>query len=204
MTSAIGGGLPAEKRIAPIIEMKPELASLNTNSMNFAFIDFRTGKVIRERVFENTFKMMTDFAQAMKENGVKPECELYDFGGLYNILLVRKQGIFKEPMHFQFVFGVAGGIPFTPMNMIHMESLLPPKATWSVCGVGPNQFPAAIMSSIMGGHIRVGLEDNIRVLKGKMAQGSWEQVEASKKIVELSEREIATVSETREILNLKK
>jgi len=129
---------------------------------------------------------------------------LYDFGGLYNILLVRKQGIFEEPMHFQLVFGVAGGIPFTPMNMVHLQTLLPEGATWSVCGVGPHQFPAAIMASIMGGHIRVGLEDNTRVLRGKMAEGSWEQVEVVKRIVDLAEREVATPAEARKILNLKK
>ena len=203
MSSAIGPGVTPEQRIAPIVEMKPDLASLNTNSMNFGLADYKTGKVPFEIIFENTFKMLVDFAKAMKENGVKPECEVYDFGGIYNVLLVRKQGIFEEPMHFQLVFGVAGGVPFTPMNMVHMQSLLPADATWSVCGVGPNQFPAAIMASIMGGHIRVGLEDNTRVLRGKMAEGSWEQVEVAKKIIENSERDVATPAETRKILKLK-
>jgi len=203
MSSAIGPGVTAKQRIAPILEMKPELASLNTNSMNFGLVDHKTGKVFLEVIFENTFKMLVDFAKAMRENGVKPECEVYDFGGIYNVLLVRKQGIFEEPMHFQLVFGVAGGVPFTPMNMVHMQSLLPEGATWSVCGVGPNQFPAGIMASIMGGHIRVGLEDNIRVLRGKLAEGSWEQVGVAKRIVELAEREVATPAEARKILSLK-
>jgi len=202
MSSAIGPGVNAGQRIAPIVEMKPDLASLNTNSMNFGLVDYKTGKVFLEIIFENTFKMLVDFAKAMRENGVKPECEVYDFGGIYNILLVRKQGIFEEPMHFQLVFGVAGGVPFTPMNMVHMQSLLPEGATWSVCGVGPNQFPAGIMASIMGGHIRVGLEDNTRVLRGKLAEGSWEQVEVAKRIVELAEREVATPAEARKILSL--
>jgi 3-keto-5-aminohexanoate cleavage enzyme len=204
MSSAIGVGFLAEQRIAPIIEMKPELASLNTNSMNFSIVDHKSGQILMngDAVFENTFNMLVDFANLMRKNGVKPECELYDFGGLYNILLVRKQGIFEEPLHFQLVFGVGGGVPFTPLNMVHMQSLLPPDATWSVCGVGPNQFPAAIQASIMGGHIRVGLEDNIRVLRGKMAQGSWEQVEVAKRIIELAERDVATPAEAREILNL--
>jgi len=203
MSSAIGPGVTPEQRLAPIVELKPDLASLNTNSMNFALADHRTGQVFIEIIFENTFKMLVDFGKAMRENGVKPECEVYDFGGLYNILLVRKQGIFEEPMHFQLVFGVAGGVPFTPMNMVHLHSLLPEGATWSVCGVGPNQFPAGIMASIMGGHIRVGLEDNTRVLHGKLAEGSWEQVEVVKRITELAERDIATPAEARKILNLK-
>jgi 3-keto-5-aminohexanoate cleavage enzyme len=116
---------------------------------------------------------------------------------------VRKQGIFVEPMHFQLVFGVAGGVPFTPLNMVHMQSLLPEGATWSTCGVGPNQFPAGIMASIMGGHIRVGLEDNTKVLGGKLAEGSWEQVEVARRIAELAEREIASPAEARKMLNLK-
>jgi len=98
---------------------------------------------------------------------------------------------------------LAGGVPFTPMNMVHMQGLLPPDATWSVCGVGPNQFPAAIMASIMGGHIRVGLEDNTRALRGKLAEGSWEQVEVAKKIIENAERDLATPAETRKILKLR-
>ena len=203
MSSAIGPGVNAEQRIAPIVEMKPELASLNTNSMNFGLVDYKTGKVFLEIIFENTFKMLVDFAKVMRENGVKPECEVYDFGGIYNVLLVRKQEIFEEPMHFQLVFGVAGGVPFTPMNMVHMQSLLPEGASWSVCGVGPNQFPVGIMASIMGGHIRVGLEDNTRVLRGKLAEGSWEQVEVAKRIVDLAEREVATPAEARKILSLK-
>jgi len=203
MSSAIGPGVTAEQRITPIVEMKPELASLNTNSMNFGLVDHKTGKVFLEVIFENTFKMLVDFAKAMRENGAKPECEVYDFGGIYNVLLVSKQGIFDEPMHFQLVFGVAGGVPFTPMNMVHMQSLLPEGATWSVCGVGPNQFPAGIMASIMGGHIRVGLEDNIRVLRGKLAEGSWEQVGVAKRIAEMAEREIATPAEAKKILKLK-
>ncbi|MGA3084732.1 MAG: 3-keto-5-aminohexanoate cleavage protein [Thermodesulfobacteriota bacterium] len=206
MSSAIGVGFSNEQRIAPIVTMKPELASLNTNSMNFSIVDHKTGQILMngDAIFENTFNMMIDFAKQMKENGIKPECEAYDFGGIYNTLLVRKQGIFDEPMHFQLVFGVAGGVPFTPLNMVHMQSLLPIDATWSVCGVGPNQFPAAIQASIMGGHIRVGLEDNIRVLRNKMAQGSWEQVEVTKQIVELAERDVATSDEARKILNLSK
>jgi 3-keto-5-aminohexanoate cleavage enzyme len=203
MSSAIGPGVTPEQRIAPIVEIKPEMASLNTNSMNFALADHKSGKIFGEIIFQNTFKMLVDFGTAMKENGVKPECEVYDFGGLYNVLLVRKQGIFVEPMHFQLVFGVAGGVPFTPLNMIHMQSLLPEGATWSTCGVGPNQFPAGIMASIMGGHIRVGLEDNTRVLGGKLAEGSWEQVEVAKRIAELAEREIASPAEARKMLNLK-
>jgi 3-keto-5-aminohexanoate cleavage enzyme len=204
LSSAIGPGVTAEQRISPIAAVRPDMASLNTNSMNFGLADHKSGKIFGEIIFENTFKMLTDFGRAMRENGVKPECEVYDFGGIYNVLLVRKQGIFEEPMHFQLVFGVAGGVPFSPMNMVHMQSLLPAGATWSTCGVGPHQFRAGIMASIMGGHIRVGLEDNTRVLGDKLADGSWEQVEVAKRISELAEREVASPDEARRMLGLKK
>jgi 3-keto-5-aminohexanoate cleavage enzyme len=204
LSSAIGPGVTAEQRISPIAAIRPDMASLNTNSMNFGLADHKSGKIFGEIIFENTFKMLTDFGRAMKENGVKPECEVYDFGGIYNVLLVRKQGIFEEPMHFQLVFGVAGGVPFSPMNMVHMQSLLPEGATWSTCGVGPHQFRAGIMASIMGGHIRVGLEDNTRVLGDKLADGSWEQVQVAKRISELAEREVASPDEARRMLGLKK
>ncbi|HYB20294.1 MAG TPA: 3-keto-5-aminohexanoate cleavage protein, partial [Thermodesulfobacteriota bacterium] len=86
MSSAIGPGVTAEQRIAPIVDLKPDMASLNTNSMNFALADHKSGKIFLEVIFENTFKMLVDFSKAMKENGVKPECEVYDFGGIYNVL----------------------------------------------------------------------------------------------------------------------
>ena len=204
MSTAITTGLKAEQRIAPIIEMKPDMASLNTNTMNFALADHKKGQVMVEFIFENTFKMLVEFAKTMKDNNVKPELEVYDPGGIYNVLLVRKQGgVFVEPMHFQFVFGVAGGMSHSALGMCLMKDLIPSDSTWSVCGVGPNQIYAAMQSAFMGGHIRVGLEDSIRVPGGELAKGSWEQVEVAVKIAKLVDREIATPDEAREMLNLK-
>ncbi len=204
LSTAITVGLKPEQRIAPVMELKPEMASLNTNTMNFALADHKKGIIRGEFIFENTFKMLVDFAKKMKENGVKPELEIYDPGGIFNVLLVRKQGgIFEEPLHFQFVFGVAGGMAFTPLGLCHLVSLIPQDATWSVCGVGPNQVPSAMQSAIMGGHIRVGLEDNVRVPGGELAKGNWEQVEVAVQIARLAEREVASPDEAREILHLR-
>ena len=125
MSSAISAGLIPEQRIKPVEEMKPDMASLNTNTMNFAIADHKSGKVFGEIIFENTFAMLQDFARRMKAVGVKPELEAYDPGGMFNSLMVRRQGdLFEEPMHWQFVFGVAGGMAFTPLGCCHMKSLL--------------------------------------------------------------------------------
>jgi len=203
MSSAIGPWVTQEQRIAPIVAIKPPMASLNTNSMNFGIANWKTGEVPMEIVFENTFAMIVDFAGQMKANKVKPELEVYDMGGLYNVLLIRKQGIFEEPMHFQMVFGVAGGVPYEPGIFAAMKDRLPENATYSVCGVGPNQFPANMTSVVNGGHMRVGLEDNTRMPNGELAKGSWEQVEWCVEVAKLAGREIATPDEARKMLKLK-
>jgi 3-keto-5-aminohexanoate cleavage enzyme len=203
MSSAIGPWVTKEQRIAPVAVIKPPMASLNTNSMNFGVANWKTGEVPMEIVFENTFAMLIDFNKQMKENGVKPELEVYDMGGLFNVLLVRKQKIFEEPMHFQMVFGVAGGVPYEPAMFAEMLAHLPEGATYSVCGVGPNQVPANMTSVVNGGHMRVGLEDNIKMANGELAKGSWEQVEWAVKVAKLAGREVATPDEARAILKLK-
>lgn len=205
LSTAIGPGVATEQRIAPIVALEPEMASLNTNSMNFGIVDHRAKKILLDGIFENTFSMVTDFGRKMRQAGTKPEFEAYDLGGIYNVLFFRDFDVWEEPMHFQFVFGVFGGLSFTPLTYLDMKSVLPQGATWSACGVGaPNQLPAAMMSAITGGHIRVGLEDNVRNLDRELAAGSWEQVEYAARIVRLSGREVASPAEARRILNLKR
>lgn len=203
LSTAIGIGVSPEERIGVVKEFKPEMASLNTNSMNFALGDWKQHIILGETVFTNTFQMLVDFAKAMKEAGTKPELEVYDLGGIYNTLFVRHQGIFEEPMHFQFVWGVLGGCALDLANFQRFRDLIPDDATWSTCGVGPAQFRGAFIAAVEGGHIRVGLEDNITVRRGVQAKGSYEQVEKAVKIVELADREPATPDEARQILELK-
>ena len=196
---------PPEDRINPVKDVLPELASYNTNSMNFALARHKTGEILMEFIYDNTFAMMADFAKKMKDWGVKPECEIFDPGGLYNCILIRRQGdMFEEPMHFQFVYGVAGGMPFDPQVHLGLINLLPKDATFSVCGVAPNQYWGALIASITGGHIRVGLEDNIQMPNGELAKGSWEQATWVKQIAHIAGRPIATPDEAREILHLSK
>jgi 3-keto-5-aminohexanoate cleavage enzyme len=196
---------PAEARIAPTLDLLPEMSSYNTNSMNFAVANHKTGEVMIEFIYDNTFTMMEDFAIKMKENHIKPECEIFDPGGLYNCMLLRRKGnLFEEPMHFQFVYGVAGGMQFDPLLHISLVGQLPENATYSVCGVGPHQQKAALLSAISGGHIRIGLEDNVRMPGGDLAKGSWEQALWVKEVAKIAGRPIATVDETRKMLHLKR
>ena len=206
LSSAISSVATDKQRIAPVQTFKPPLASLNTASMNFAVGDYRTGKVGMGagNIFANTFKTISKFAKEMKKAGTKPEMEIYDLGGMYSMLFLNKQeGTFTQPLHFQFVWGVLGGIPFTPRNLALMLDLKPPDATWSVCGVSKQQFQAGLCAAAWGGHIRVGLEDNIRITSGELAKGSWEQVEWAAKVAKIAGRELAQGEEARKIFHLK-
>ncbi|MBN2158383.1 MAG: 3-keto-5-aminohexanoate cleavage protein [Spirochaetes bacterium] len=204
LSSAVGMGKTAEQRISQIVEIKPEMASLNTNTMNFSIIDRKTGKIFIDYVFENTFTMLQDFGKAMEENGVKPEIECYDMGGLDNTMLISKQGFFTDPMNFNFVWGVAGGQAFRAETFIAMMNALPPKANFTTCGVGTDEFPCIMQSCLLGGHMRVGLEDNIRMPNGELAKGSYELVEVAVGVAECLGRPIATCDEARAIMGLRK
>ncbi len=204
LSSAVGMGKTAEQRISQIVAIKPEMASLNTNTMNFSIIDRKTGKIFIDFVFENTFTMLQDFGKAMEENGVKPEIECYDMGGLDNTMLIAKQGIFTDPINFNFVWGVAGGQSFRAEAFVAMMNALPPRANFTTCGVGTDEFPAIMQSCLLGGHMRVGLEDNIRMPNGELAKGSWELVEVAATIADCLGRPVATPDEARAIMGLKK
>jgi len=206
LSSAISINATDRERIKPVRTFKPPLASLNTNSMNFSVANWKTGEVVMAagNVFTNTFKTIQRFASYMQKAGTKPEMEIYDFGGLYNMLLLNKQeGMFDQPLHFQMVFGVCGGIPFTPMNFAHLLEIMPEDATWSVCGVADQQFKAGLCAAAWGGHIRVGLEDNIRMPNGELAKGSWEQVAWAKKVAEDAGRTVVQGAEARKEFNIK-
>ena len=203
LSSAVGPVATAEQRIAQIIDIKPEMASLNTNTMNFSFLDRKTGTIIYDNVFTNTFTMLQDFGKAMESNNVKPEVEVYDLGGLDNFLLINNQGFFSKPYNINFVWGVAGGQKFRPDVFVSMVNALPSDSNFSTCGVGTDQFQSCLQSLIAGGNIRVGLEDNTRMPNGELAKGNYEQVEWAVKAVHSIGREVATAGEAREILGLK-
>jgi 3-keto-5-aminohexanoate cleavage enzyme len=200
MSSAVGMGKTAEQRISQIVHVNPEMASLNTNTMNFSVLDRKTGAVFIDFVFENTFTMLQDFGKAMEAQKTKPEIEIYDMGGLDNTLLIMKQGFFSQPMNFNFVWGVVGGQAFRADAFMTMLHALPAGANFTTCGVGIEQFPAGMMSCLNGGHIRVGLEDNTRMPNGELAKGSYEQVEWAVNVARLLGREPATPDEASAIM----
>ncbi len=206
LSSAVGFGATAEQRLAQIVAMKPEMASLNTNTMNFSILDRKSGTILIDYVFENTFTMLQDFGRAMEENQVKPEVEVYDIGGLDNFLLIARQGFFTEPFNFNFVWGVAGGQQFRPdafTTLVHAVRELDAQANFTTCGVAKDEFPAIMQSALMGGHMRVGLEDNTRLGSGELAKGNYELVEQAVKIAEVLGKEPATPDEARKIMGLR-
>ena len=203
LSSAVGMGKTPEQRIAQIVAIKPEMASLNTNSMNFAGANRKTGEILVDYIFDNTFATIQNFARAMRENGVKPEIEVYDIGGLDNILLLMKQGIFSDPMNFNFVWGVAGGQTFRPEVFVAMVNALPDKANFTTCGVGREEFSCIMQSCMLGGHMRVGLEDNVRAPNGDLVKGSYELVEWAVRVGQILGREPATPNEARAIMGLR-
>ncbi len=203
LTSAVGMGKTPEERITQILEIKPEMASLNTNTMNFAGINRKTGEILIDYIFDNTFHMLQDFSKAMEENGVKPEIECYDMGGLDNVLLIKPQGMFSDPMNFNFVWGVAGGQRFRPDAFAAMVHALPQDTNFTTCGVGRDEFPAIMLSCMMGGHMRVGLEDNVRLPNGELAKGSYELVEHAVTIAQILSRPVATPDQARKIMGLR-
>lgn len=204
LSTAVGIGKTPEQRISVVKNFKPDLASLNTGSMNFALADWNTGNIMFDFIFENSFTNIKMFNEEMKKAKTKPELEVYDIGHVYNVLLLRKQGIFEEPLHFQFVFGVAGGIGLTPSSFAHFLEVLPKDASWSVCGVGPNSFKGAFMSAANGGHVRVGLEDNIYLSGKTLTKDNAELVKKAVEIIQLTGREPATPEEARILWNLPK
>jgi len=203
LSSAVGFGATPEQRIAQIVAVKPEMASLNTNTMNFSFIDRKSGKILIDSIFENTFTMLQDFGKAMEENGVKPEVEIYDIGGYDNFKLIAKQGFFTDPVNYNFVWGVAGGMRFRPEAFMTLVHALPQGSSFTTCGVGTDEFLCIMQSAMVGGHMRVGLEDNVRVPNGELAKGSYELVEWAARIAEVVNREPATPDEARAIMGLR-
>lgn len=192
-TSGIPGkNLPTEDRIAPV-DLKPELASFDAGSINLG-----------GTVFINSPDFLDRAAQKMKEAGVKPEIEIFDLGMIITSLRMRDQGKLAEPLHFQFVLGTPWGAPATPKAFLHLHEHIPADATWSIIGIGKGHLPMSMLALAMGGHIRVGLEDNIYYSKGVLAETNAQFVERIVRIAGEYGRDIASPAEAREILSLKK
>src|SRR5207244_5790660 len=156
-----------------------------------------------ERVFENSAQFLREMAQAFLDCGAKPEIECFDVGQIGNALRLRDEGLLKDPLHFQFVLGVRGGAPGTIETALHMRSLIPADATWSVCGIGRVQLPLNVLCLIAGGHVRTGLEDNIYYHRGVIAESNAQLVSRIARIAQEIGRPVPTPDDARQLLSLK-
>lgn len=181
-------GMPVAERIEAIT-LQPDMATLSTGSINFG-----------DACFLNTFPMIFEIAEGLKANGIRPEIEIFDSGMIGTALKLVKMGVLSGPLHFDFVMGMPGGIGGDERALRYLVSLIPEDATWSVAGIGRFEFPLAKLAIEMGGHVRVGLEDNIYVEKGVLAKGSWELVEKISFFSKERNRPISTPEQARNIL----
>ena len=140
----------------------------------------------------------------MQENGVKPEIEIFDVGHIYQALHLIGEGLIDEPPYFQLCMGVRWGVAATAENLLHMKNLLPPKALWSVLGVGRAQLPMVTLAIIIGGHVRVGFEDNLYLKKGILADSNAQMVEVAANLAEQLGRTAASPDTARKMLNIDK
>jgi len=216
-----GGSLlmSKEQRLAPAVELKPELASCNAGSVNFVFADMAAKlknpkydwevpylKGTYDLIFSNTFAGMEYYIETMNEHGIRPEFEIYDVGMVNNIAYFCKKGLVKQPVYLQFVMGILGGIPATVENLAYLVKTAREQIgdfVWSCAAAGRAQFPLVTAALAMGGNGRVGLEDKVDLRPGVLAKSSAEQVIQIKEIAERLGLELATADEAREMLALK-
>lgn len=180
----------AEERIQPLY-IDPEMATLSTGTCNFG-----------RDIFANPQEYIERFALEMKKRGIKPEIEVFERGMIENALRLVKKGILELPLHFDFVMGVPGAIPGNVQDLVYLVSCIPTGCTWSVAGIGRYELPLAVHAIAMGGHVRVGFEDNIYYKKGELAKSNAQLVERIVRIARELGREIATPDEAREILGI--
>ncbi|UCF81905.1 MAG: 3-keto-5-aminohexanoate cleavage protein [Desulfobacteraceae bacterium] len=208
-----------EERIRVVRELKPEMATFNAGSLNFALypivskideFQYPWEKEFLEStesfIFSNTFTSLKVFCQTMNEVQTKPELEVYDVGQITNLAQIMAEGFLKKPLYLQFVLGILGGIPATLDNLLFLTNTarrVLGEFELSVCAAGRFQFPMGIVNMLQGGHMRVGLEDNLYLSKGALAKSSAEQVEKAIRIARELGLENASPDEAREILGLK-
>jgi uncharacterized protein (DUF849 family) len=223
ITTGGGMGMTPQDRLRVIPRYQPELASCNLGTINFSIHpvarrykpeDYKYdweqayAEGTKDFIFRNTFGDIEVYSSTFKQFNVRPEFEAYDVGHLYNLRFMMKSGLASPPFWIQFVLGVLGGLAATPEDLIVMKQTAdrlfgPENYRWSAIGVGyPNEFNLAAMAIMMGGHVRVGLEDNIFLRRNTLATNA-QLIEKVVRIAHEFEREIATPDEMRKILGLK-
>jgi 3-keto-5-aminohexanoate cleavage enzyme len=201
-TGAIG--VPIEKRIAYLRELRPDVAALNMSSMNYAKYSERRKEFVFSAVFENSFDTIIQFLTAMNELGIRPEHECFDSGHVANLDPLIDMGLLSEPLQIDCVMGVNGGIRPTPRNLAHMADQIPGgpdgRNNWGVIGISRDQWRLVAAAAALGGNVRVGLEDNFYLPDGEMARSNGDLIARARRIVEDVGRRAATVAEARELL----
>ena len=219
ITTGGGIGQTTEQRVAAVRNFSPELASLNGGSLNFALFhlldqmkEFKYEwepqllAATEDHSFPNTFKTLREFSVYFREQNTRPEFEIYDVGMINNLAFMIQRGHIQPPIYLQFVLGILGGLPATMKNLMFLYDTakeLIDDFQWSVCAAGRSQFTLCTTSLLMGGHARVGMEDNLYVEKGVLAKSSADQVEKIIRIARELGREPASPDEARQILSLK-
>lgn len=190
------------QQVAIIKETQPEYAALNMGTMNYAKFSPKRGEFVFDMVFPNTFGKIIRFLDAMNEAGVKPELECFDAGHTNSIWPLYQMGKLKQPTQFSFIMGVLGGLPTSIEALQLQRQTIPPGSTWEVIGIGKEQWRLIASSLVLGGNIRVGLEDNFYLPNGNMAKSNGELVEHAAQLVRLTGREVATIDEARAMLGV--
>lgn len=183
--------MSAEERIQPV-ELRPEMVSLDCGSINFGETD----------VFVNTPEMIRSFASKIKKLNILPELECFDMGHISNALNICVGAIKPNHLHFNFVLGMRGGIPADIQNLLLMIKSIPPDATWTVSGIGRHQLSMAFHTIPIGGHVRVGFEDNIYYSYGVLAESNAQLVKRVARLAGEYGREVANPDEARRILKI--
>ncbi len=189
LSTGARAGRDWEARATPV-RLLPEMASFTTGSNNLPGI-----------VYANAPDFLLFLAGVFKDTGVKPEIEVFETGMINNALFLQKKGFLSPPLHFDFVLGAPGSLPGTVRNLVFLADSLPPGSTWTVAGIGPAEIPLAAAAIAMGGHVRVGIEDNLRLPDGTLATNA-QLVAAAAAIAKVTGREIATPAEARQVLGL--
>jgi len=189
LSTGARAGKDWEARANPV-RLLPEMGSFTTGSNNLPGI-----------VYENSPQFIEYLAGVFKETGVKPEIEVFETGMINNALYLQTKGLIEAPFHFDFVLGAPGSMPGTVRNMVFLSESIPPGSTWTVAGIGGAQIPLAAAAIVMGGHVRVGLEDNLYMPDGSMASNP-RLVEKVVAIANEIGRETATPEEARTVLSL--
>ncbi|HTC19167.1 MAG TPA: 3-keto-5-aminohexanoate cleavage protein [Stellaceae bacterium] len=221
ITTGGGHNMTVEERLAAPLKASPEMCSLNMGSMNFGlypmlnrYKEFKFDwepkylEMTRDFIFKNTFKDIERILKDLGEgHGTRFEFECYDVGHLYTLAHFLDRKLVKPPLFVQTIFGILGGIGADQDNLSHMkriaDKLFGDQYYWSILAAGRHQLPLITMGAIMGGNVRVGLEDSLYIGKGKLAQSNAEQVRRIRLILENLSLEIATAKEAREMLSLK-